>query len=188
MNPLLLAAAELQRFCAERNWHFCFIGGLAVQRWGEPRNTQDADLTLITGFGHEEIFVDELLSAFAAREADTREFALRYRVLLLQAANGIALDVALGALPFEEQSVNRSSLWSLPDDIQLRTCSAEDLIVHKVFAGRERDWLDVEGILLVQKKALNLDQVQRDLEPLLTLKDQPESLEKFKGLCRKSGL
>jgi len=31
---------------------------------GEPRQTQDADLTLITGFGNEELFVDQLLATF----------------------------------------------------------------------------------------------------------------------------
>ena len=30
------------------------MGGVALQRWGEPRLTQDVDLTLLTGFGDEE--------------------------------------------------------------------------------------------------------------------------------------
>jgi len=29
---------------------FCFIGGIGVQGWGEPRFTHDADLALWTGF------------------------------------------------------------------------------------------------------------------------------------------
>jgi len=29
---VLEAAGEVQRFCQQRDWHFCFIGGLAVQR------------------------------------------------------------------------------------------------------------------------------------------------------------
>lgn len=67
MNPLHEAAAEIQASFAERSWSFCFIGGLAVQRWGEPRTTQDVDATLLTGFGNEEIFVDALLSVFRGR-------------------------------------------------------------------------------------------------------------------------
>lgn len=187
MNPLLLAADELQRFCSKRGWEYCFIGGLAVQRWGEPRNTSDADLTLITGFGGEEVFIDELLSNFTSRRSDAREFGLRYRVLLLRAANGVPLDIALGAMSFERNCVHRSSLWDLPNRIQLRTCSVEDLIVHKVFAGRDRDWLDVEGVLLVQKIGLNFHQIRVELEPLLTLKEQPESYAKLVALCKKCG-
>jgi len=175
VNPILFAADELQRFCSQRGWEYCFIGGLAIQRWGEPRNTSAADLTLMTGFGGEEVFIDELLSRFTSRRPDAREFGLRYRVLLLRATNGVPLDIALGAMPFEKHCVLRSSLWDLPDRIQLRTCSAEDLIVHKVFAGRERDWLDEEGVLLVRQNRLDFPQIHTELEPLLSLKEQPEA-------------
>jgi hypothetical protein len=188
MNPILSAAGELQEFCSLRAWRFCFIGGLAVQRWGEPRNTQDADLTLLTGFGHEEPFVDELLTQFEGRRRDAKMFALQYRVLLLRAANGVPLDVALGAMPFEENSIARSSMWVLPEQASLQTCSAEDLIVHKIFAGRDRDWLDIEGVLLVQKGCLNLKQVREEVAPLLVLKEEPDSLRIFDKLCVKCGL
>ena len=40
---LVEAAAELQKFCDERGWGYCFIGGLALQHWGEPRLTLDVD-------------------------------------------------------------------------------------------------------------------------------------------------
>jgi hypothetical protein len=33
VNPLFAAALELQSFFEARRWRFCFIGGLAVQRW-----------------------------------------------------------------------------------------------------------------------------------------------------------
>jgi hypothetical protein len=72
--------------------------------------------------------------------------------------------------------------------LALQTCSAEDLIVHKAFAGRDRDWLDIEGILLVQKGRLNLNQVVEELNPLLALKEEPESLGKLARLCEKCGL
>ncbi len=39
MNPIFAAALEVQAFCRARRWKFCFIGALAVQRWGEPRLT-----------------------------------------------------------------------------------------------------------------------------------------------------
>jgi hypothetical protein len=61
---VLAAAGEVQSFCKSQGWRFCFIGGVALQRWGEPRLTQDVDLTLLTGFGNEEKFVDALLKEF----------------------------------------------------------------------------------------------------------------------------
>lgn len=176
---VLAAAGEVQRFCQQQDWRFCFIGGVAVQRWGEPRLTQDVDLTLLTGFGNEERFLDILLKDFAARRADIREFALKHRVLLLRTGSGVDVDVALGAFPFEERSVERASIWKWADDQSLLTCSAEDLVVHKVFAGRHLDWGDVERVLVRQHGKLNLLQVRAELKPLLELKGEMESLNQL---------
>jgi hypothetical protein len=83
VNDLFAAAERIQQFCSSRNWRTCYIGGIAVQRWGEPRQTKDGDLTLITGFGTEEEYVDEFLANFRARDENPRDFALKNRVLLI---------------------------------------------------------------------------------------------------------
>src|SRR5436309_5772153 len=101
LSGVMAAAAEVQVFCAGQGWRFCFIGGIAVQRWGMPRFTQDVDLTLFTGVGAEEKFVDVLLRRFPGRLRDARQFALDRRVLLARSASGVDLDIALGAFPFE---------------------------------------------------------------------------------------
>ena len=96
---------------AGRQWHFCFMGGLAVQRWGEPRLTQDIDVTLLTGFGAEESYIDTLLMLYPGRRPDAKSFALQYRVLLLRSSRGIGVDIALGALPFEETCIKRATYF-----------------------------------------------------------------------------
>jgi len=48
LHAVLQAAEEVQAFYLEQGWRFCFIGGVPLQRWGEPRLTQDADLMLLT--------------------------------------------------------------------------------------------------------------------------------------------
>ena len=182
MNPLLAAALEIQAFCRARNWRFCFIGGLAVQRWGEPRLTQDADLTVITGFGGEASFVDALLARFEGRVSDAREFALRNRVVLLRSSGGIPLDVALGAMPFEEHAVARASDFMMAPDAVILTCSGEDLMVFKAFAGRPQDWLDLEGIAVRQVGRLDERLIWRELVPLLELKETPEDAERLRAI------
>ena len=179
---VFVAAAEVEAFCRGRGWRFCFIGGIAVQRWGTPRFTQDVDLTLLTGFGGETAYVEALLGRFAGRVREARRFALAHRVVLARTSGGIDLDIALGALPFEEGAVGRASVWRVRDQIELTTCSAEDLIVHKVFAGRERDWSDVESVLTRQHGRLDLDHVHEELAPLLELKDDTEALPRMERL------
>ncbi len=46
---------------------------------------------------------------FARHRSDAREFALRYRVVLVRSQAGVPVDVALGAMPFEERAVARAS-------------------------------------------------------------------------------
>ena len=179
MNALIQAAAAVQSVCVEHGWRFCFIGGLAVQRWGEPRETVDVDLTLLTGFADERRYVSVLMDRFEARIDDAAQFASVNRVLLLRAASGVGLDIALGGLPFEELAVSRASMFTYPPDIPLLTCSAEDLLVLKAFADRPKDWLDIEGILIRQSESLDWSYVRAQLAPLAELKDAPELVDKL---------
>ena len=180
MNPIFSAALEVQSICQEKGWRFCFIGGLAVQRWGEPRLTQDVDVTILTGFGSEAPFVDSLLARFTGRLPDARAFALRNRVLLLESSAHVPIDVALGAMPFEERAVQRSTDYLVVGGAALRTCGAEDLVVFKVFAGRERDWMDVEGIVSRQGASLDTALILRESKPLLDLKGETAAFERLR--------
>ena len=182
MNPLFAAALGLQRFFEARGWRFCFIGGLAVQRWGEPRLTLDVDCTLLTGFGQEERYVDELLAAFVGRVDHPRAFALAHRVLLMYGPARVPIDIALGAMPFEERCIGRASPFDIGDRESLTMCSAEDLVVFKAFAGRDRDWLDIEGIVLRQRDALDPDLIWRELMPLLALKGETDAAPRLQRM------
>ena len=182
MIPLYRAALDLQQTCEEQGWRFCFIGGLVLQRWGEPRYTEDVDATLFTAFEGEENYIQVLLSHFEPRRPDAAEFALQARVVLLRHPNGIPLDVALGGLDFEKRTVERSTLWHAAQDCDLRTCCAEDLIVHKSFAARGQDWVDVERIIQRQGEKLNIELILEELEPLVALKEQPEIMTQLKRL------
>ena len=64
-------------------------------------------------------------------------------------------------------------------------CSAEDLVVFKAFAGRERDWLDIEGIVLRQVEALDADTIWRELTPLLELKGDTEAEPRLRRVLLK---
>jgi hypothetical protein len=185
LTGVTAAAIELQEFCQTRNWKFCFIGGMAVQAWALPRATVDADITLLTGFGAEQAYVEELLTHFQPRYADSGTFALRHRVLLLWSANRCGLDIGLGALPFEENSIRRSVVCEIAKGCFLRVCCAEDLIVHKAFAARDQDWADVDTILMRQGRRLDTALIFRELEPLVALKEEPAILGKLRTLMRR---
>ena len=182
MKSLFLAAAELETFLIEQGWRYCFIGGLALQRWGQPRLTNDVDLTLLAGFGNEAAYVDALLKDYKARIPNGRDFAIEHRVLLLQSQEGIPIDVALGGIAFEEQVVSRATRYEFLPGLSLLTCSAEDLLVLKAFADRPRDWGDVETIMARQKACLDWEYVFEQLEPLSQVKGEPEIVDRVRRL------
>jgi len=176
MTDLFEAAGQLQAFCDGQGWRSCFIGGLAVQRWGEPRVTLDVDLTVLAGYGGEGRFIDVLLAAYPARIADAGEFARRHRVVLLRTTDGVGIDVSLGALPFEERVVGGATLFSFGPGLDIRTCSAEDLIVLKLFASRPLDIRDAEGVAVRQQGRLDWRYIEDQLLPLAEVKDEPAIL------------
>lgn len=183
LNPIFRTALDVQEFMRSSKWEFCFIGGVALQRWGVPRFTADVDLTLLTGFGREREFMEKLLKRYKPRRPDTMEFGLKYRVLLLVDDNKIPIDIAMGAMPFEERTVRRATYYRISKNRELLTCSAEDLVVHKAFAGRDQDWLDIRGIVQRQKK-LKAARIFAELKPLADLKEQPEMVQKLKRLLK----
>lgn len=183
MNELTALALELQSFCESRDWKFCIIGGLAVQHWGEPRFTRDVDMTLVTGFGDEERFITEWLENYDSRVQDATEFALANRVLLLRSSTGIGIDIALGALPFEEVAVDRAVKVEMEPGAKLRLCTSEDLIVMKAFADRPQDRLDLRGILVRQgTEALDWPYIWECLTPLAGAKESPYILTQLQAL------
>lgn len=182
MKTLFQAARELQEFFQGKGWRFCFIGGVALQRWGEPRLTVDADVCLMTGFGEEEGFIRSLLEAYPARIPDAARFALENRVLLCRSADGVGFDVALAGLPFEEAIISRASVFEFLPGVSLVTCSAEDLVVLKAFASRPRDWTDVEGVIARQQGKLDKPLILASLAPLCEVKNAPEILSRIREL------
>ena len=87
MIELFREAQRFQHFLEQHTWPFCFIGGIAVQHWGEPRVTRDLDVTVFTGFSNEVPVVDVALGALAFE----REMVARSVVVEFQP--GVALRI-----------------------------------------------------------------------------------------------
>ncbi|MCC7306296.1 MAG: nucleotidyl transferase AbiEii/AbiGii toxin family protein [Acidobacteria bacterium] len=181
MKQVLEAAKEVQDFLEENEWRFCFIGGIALQRWAIPRNTNDVDLTIMTGIGPEEVVTQAILERFESRiTEDPLKFFLPRRIVLVAVQN-VGIDISLGALEFEESAVQRASYYTFIPGVTLKTCSAEDLIVFKAFANRLKDWGDIESIVSVQER-MDWEYVYRYLTPLAELKEEGEIIGELERL------
>ena len=140
-------------------------------------------MTLLTGFGNELEFIQTILaSGYSGRIADAAGFALKHRVLLLESPNDIPIDISLAASPFESLAIERATLFEFEPGCKLRTCSAEDLMVQKLFASRPRDISDVQTIAGKQRGHLDWTYIESQLAPLVELKEQPEIMATFAKL------
>lgn len=86
-----------------------------------------------------------------------------------------------GQLPYEKNAIIRAHKMKV-EDIYVKVCSPEDLILHKVLSEREKDRKDVEGIILSQCQKLDrvyLDPLVKQVSEELA---QPEIL-KFYNNC-----
>lgn len=184
LPTLARAAAEILGFLDSRGRQACVIGGVAVARWGEPRTTQDVDLTVRTDLGTEEAVLDDLLSRFPSRLDDPKPFALQNRIVLLTLSGGINADVSFASFPFELEALDRSSPWSISPELVLRTCSAEDLIVYKLVAARPGDIQDVIRIVQRQGPRLDVARIRDWGAQFADLKEDPDLLRPFEDALK----
>jgi len=97
----------------------------------------------------------------------------------MKRASGI--DIAFGALPFEEEAVERT-VWREMSGIRVPLPTPEDLIIMKAVAHRTRDLADIEAILDAQPK-LNVRRIRRWLKEFSALLESPEILQDFNTLA-----
>ncbi|HMT06619.1 MAG TPA: hypothetical protein PKA82_01340 [Pyrinomonadaceae bacterium] len=181
MTALFDEAADLQNFIEENGWDFYFVGGVAVQFWGEPRLTYDLDLTVFTDLSNESDFIKKFLEKYRPKFHDADEFALTNRVLPLWTASNTGIDVNLAGFSDLSNTFARSSYQKLTDTISLRVCSAEDLLIMKTIAGRPKDWLDAESIIIKQSE-LDWSYVDSSLSELELYPDIKDHVDHLHGL------
>jgi hypothetical protein len=140
---------------------YMLIGGQAVLFYGEPRLTRDIDVTL--GVGQERL--PELLewvggSGWQVLVEAPAKFVGKTMVLpCLEPVSGIRIDFIFSFSPYEQQALKRARRVPL-GGAQVCFASLEDLIIHKVLAGRPRDLEDLRTVLL-KNRTFDLEYVQR---------------------------
>ncbi|MCI0434399.1 MAG: nucleotidyltransferase family protein [Gemmatimonadetes bacterium] len=144
-------AAALQA----RNIPFMLIGGQAVLLHGEPRLTQDIDITLGVSPDRLQTVLDACTSAqLTALPEDVPGFVRDTFVLPAAAASGIRVDFIFSTTPYEAVAIDRAVTVEICGTA-VPFATAEDLVLHKLFAGRPRDIEDAKGV--VRRKGDGLD-------------------------------
>lgn len=161
---------------------YLIIGGVAVSLLSKPRTTRDVDIVVTIDEEGWAAFLESATTfGFVPRIDDPLGFALRSRVLLLMhESERTRVDVSLGALPFELESI-RNAVVVRVGEIELCLPRVEDLIIMKAVASRPIDLADI-ATLLDFHPDVDRSRIRRLIGEFAAILETPELTERLEGL------
>jgi predicted nucleotidyltransferase len=162
---------------------YMVIGGQAVLHYGEPRLTRDIDITL----GVNVDAVPKLLAAIVEiglkpLVENPAEFASKTMALpAAEEKSGMRVDFMFSFTPYERQAIERAPSVAT-EGVGVKFASLEDVIIHKIFAGRPHDFQDV-GILIIKNPKYDSTYIEKWLKGL-TDPDGADLLARYEKLIK----
>jgi predicted nucleotidyltransferase len=140
--------ARLGRELDDQAIPYVVIGGQAVLQHGVPRFTRDIDISLGVDTASTEVVL-QLADRCGLKPLPPapRQFVERTFILpVVDPETEIRVDFAFTFTSFEQQAIARAVRITV-GGYAVCFASVEDLIIHKLFAGRPRDIEDIQGVL-----------------------------------------
>jgi hypothetical protein len=163
---------------------YMIIGGQAVLLYGNPRMTKDIDITL-------GVNVDELGRVIGIVEAalleviprNFKDFVERTFVLPTRdPVTNIRVDFIFSFSPYERQAIARARAIIL-QETPVMFATLEDIIIHKIFAGRPRDIEDVQS-MIIKNPGFDRDYTRKWLKQFDESQDSDNFTRTFEDLLR----
>jgi hypothetical protein len=179
--------ARLASVLSRGNLPYMIIGGQAVLLYGEPRLTKDIDITLGVNIDR----LDELLVivkelSLTPLPEDVPSFVQETMVLpVLEKSTGIRVDFIFSFTPYEAQAIGRAKKIILAEQ-EVCFASLDDLILHKMFAGRPRDLEDVSTLIL-KNPGIDVSYIRRWLKEFDAAVQGKGFLEAFERILKDRG-
>ncbi len=131
------------------NIPYMVIGGQAVLLYGEPRLTKDIDIALGVNIDRlNEILAIAKILRLEVLVQNVEEFTKETMVLpTADEDTKIRIDLIFSFSPYEKVALERAKGVRFGKNI-VKFASLEDVVIHKVIAGRARDLEDIRNILL----------------------------------------
>lgn len=180
-KPLESPLRKAIKFLEQNDFRYALIGGIAVAQWGFPRATQDIDFKVLVPDTDYQSVRSAILRAFPER---ARQQVPPNPFIVAVTIDKVVVDFLLTLPGYEELIVTRAQRRKL-NGFSAWLCSAEDLIIQKVTAGRGKDWLDVEALLLGQHGKLDEDYIDSWLTQFAEALEKPEMLLEYQRLLKK---
>ena len=179
---LLGALADVMKWLDASHIPSIVIGGVAASMLGRARMTRDIDaLVLLPEAEWPNAVSTAADHGIVPRLEDPLGFARRSRMLLLtHIASNIDVDISLGGLAFEQQTIDRAQDYQVAG-VRLRLPCVEDLLIMKAFAHRPKDMDDIKGLLDAHPQA-DLAIVRQWLKEFATAMSMPDLVDDFEKI------
>lgn len=183
-SPFVALLADLKATLDTLGVGWYVFGAQAALLYGSARLTADVDVTVAFGERRTELLVDALRTGgFALRVSDPA-FVRATRVLpTVHAATGLPVDVVLGGPGLEEHFLERAQPHDM-GGVVVPVARAEDIVVMKILAGRDKDRADIAAILGAQRATLDIAAVQSTLGMIEEALGQSDLLPAFERALR----
>ena len=179
------ALVGLAGFLEREGVPYMVIGGMANIIWGEPRATLDIDVTVWVAEPQLPSFVNRVAESYTVLVEDALPFIGRTRVLPLETASGVRVDMVFGLLPFEEDAIRRAK--DIPiGGTNVRFCTPEDLLLMKIISDRERDLSDARALVLRRWRELDVDYLEPRITELSRLLERADIEQRWSAWKREA--
>lgn len=164
---------------------YMIIGGQAVLLYGTPRLTRDIDITL--GIDTDKFSLIEKICknlGLKILSKNPEDFARDTKVLPAEETKlKIRVDFIFSSTFYEKQALKRIKKV-LMGGYPVKFASCEDLIIHKMFAGRAIDEEDVKNIIIKNKSEIDFKYIKKWLLEFNKISDQKGIARRFNRLLK----
>ena len=165
---------------------YMIIGGQAVLIYGTVRLTRDIDITL--GLDTDKLSsIKKICKKLRLRilPKNAEDFVRQTKVLPTEETKlNIRVDFIFSFTAYERQAIKRTKKV-LMGSYPVKFASCEDVIIHKMFAGRAIDEEDVKNILIKNRDNIDLEYIKNWLSRFDKVSQQKGILYRFIKLLGK---
>jgi len=164
---------------------YMIIGGQAVLLYGRPRLTRDIDITLGVDTDKfaliQGVYKNLKLKPLVENPQD---FARSTKVLPTEEPESkVRVDFIFSFTPYEAQAI-KNAKQVIIEDYPAKFASCEDVIIHKMVAGRAIDEEDIKSILARNKDAINFKYIEKWLSEFGKIAEHEDILARFNSLLK----
>jgi len=166
---------------------YMIIGGQAVLLYGSPRLTRDIDITVgVDSDRYQAIAAICKRLGLKILVKQAADFTRKTKVLPAEDPKSkIRIDFIFSFTPYEKKALSRTKQVRLKG-YPVRFASCEDVVIHKLFAGRAIDEQDVVSIFIKNKRKIDRKYIKRTLAEFAKLPGQEKILQRFNHLWKEA--